>query len=151
VRGDHEPRTLGWVEELCLDDPRQDEIAQSPIPVPALIGVLDHNALGPSPWVEVGQRSQPWDPGGAVPLPPAPVGILEMVGQEPGVGLAEAKCPEFFEGVRSSVQAETSGSGLTIPTPRSRFVAAIASASPTIACETSASGSAKTIGSPSSA
>jgi len=147
MRGDHQPRTLGWVEELCLDYPREDEIAESPIPLPTLVAVLDDEALGPGLWIEVGQRSQPWDPGGTVPVPPPPVGILEMVSEEAGVGLAEANSPEFLE----NVQAETRGRGLTIPTPRSRFVAAIASASPTIACETSASGSAKTIGSPSSA
>jgi hypothetical protein len=47
--------------------------------------------------------------------------------------------------------AETSGSGLTMPTPCSRRVATIASARPRIAVDASLSGSARTIGSPSSA
>jgi hypothetical protein len=91
--------------------------------------------------------AKPGDPGDPVPRSAAAVGLLEVVGQKSRLGLGEAELPELLEGV----QAETSGSGLTIPTPCSRFVASIASATATIARETSASGSANTIGSPSSA
>ena len=77
----------------------------------------------------------------------AAIRVLEVVGKRPRIGLGEADRLEFLE----SVQAERSGSGFTIPTPCSRFVAAIASARAMMACDTSASGSARTIGSPSSA
>src|ERR671918_1956359 len=73
-----------------------------------------------------------------------------MVGQDGGVRVGKAECkqtPYDFVGA----QAGTSGSDLTMPTPRSRFIAAIDSARPVIARETSSSGAASTIGSPSSA
>jgi hypothetical protein len=48
MRGDHEARASGRVEELRLDAPREDEIAESPVPLPALVAVLDYDALGSS-------------------------------------------------------------------------------------------------------
>jgi hypothetical protein len=112
-----------------------------------LIARFGRELLRLSGGIQVRERFQPGDPGSSVTRPSAPVGVFEMVGQETSVGLAEPERFDFLE----NAQAETSGSGFRIPTPCSRFVAAIASASPTIASETSASGSAKTIGSPSSA
>jgi hypothetical protein len=64
-----------------------------------------------------------------VPRAAAPVGVLEVIGERASVGLIEAESVKLVE----RVQAETSGSGLTMPTPSSRFVAAIASARPMIA------------------
>lgn len=64
-----------------------------------------------------------------MPGPAAPVRLFEMVREDARFGLREAEPAQPV--VR--VQAETSGSGFTIPTPCSRFVDAIASARPTIA------------------
>jgi len=98
-------------------------------------------------WGEVREGREPVDAGGSVPVAPAAIGVLEVVGEGSRIGLREAETPKSIVGV----QAETSGSGFTMPTPCSRFVDTIASASPTIARETSVSGSASTIGTPSSA
>jgi hypothetical protein len=97
--------------------------------------------------VEIGQRPQPADSRDAVAGAAAAIRILEVVGKGPRVRLGEADLAELV--VRA--QAERSGSGFTMPTPCSRFDAAIASARAMMACETSVSGSARTIGSPSSA
>ena len=109
--------------------------------------MLDDDALGKGGGVEVRERLEPLDARGPVPGTTTPVGLVEVVRERPGVGLVEAEPAQPV--VR--VQAETSGSGLTMPTPCSRFVDAITCASATIACETSVSGSASTIGSPLSA
>jgi hypothetical protein len=97
--------------------------------------------------VEIGQRGQPEDPRDAVTGAPAPVRVLEVIGERPGLAFGETELLEFLVGV----QAETSGSDLTMPTPCSRFVPAMVSARRTIAWETSASGSTTTMASPSSA
>ena len=114
--------------------------------VPPLVARLRSKALRLGGDVEL-QRAKPGDSRNTVPGPAAAVRVLKMVGEKPRVGLAEAQLPELLEGG----QAETSGSGFTMPTPCSRLVASMDSASATIARDTSASGSAKTIGSPSSA
>jgi hypothetical protein len=64
-----------------------------------------------------------------VPRAATPVGVVEVIGERASVGFIEAESVKLVE----RVQAETSGSGLTMPTPCSRFVAAIASARPMIA------------------
>ena len=114
------------------------------------VPALETRLCSEPPWlrgrVEV-QRAEPRDTRGAVPGPTAAVCVLEMICEKPRLGLAEAQLPELLE----RAQAETSGSGFTMPMPCSRLVASIDSARVTIARETSASGSASTIGSPSSA
>jgi hypothetical protein len=146
VRRDHDSR-VGRLCELRVDDPRKGQIAERPVAVPALEPGLGDDP----PWlgvrVQIGQGRQPSDSGDAVAGPPAAIGVFEVLRERPRVGLGEAETTNLVE----RAQAETSGSGLTMPTPCSRFVAAIASASATIARETSASGSTSTIGSPSSA
>jgi len=109
--------------------------------------VLDDHPLRARGGIEVGQLGEPVEPRSTVPGPTAPVRFLEVVGECARVGFREAQPAQPV--VR--VQAETSGSGLTMPTPCSRLVDAIACARATIACETSVSGSVSTIGSPSSA
>lgn len=147
MRGDHEPCPLGRLGHLSLDDARERQVPDRAVAVPALVSGFgrDPTRLGAS--IEIRQRRQPADPRDAVARTAAAVRVLEVVGKSPRVGLREADRRELLE----RVQAERSGSGFTMPTPCSRFVAAIASASALIACETSASGSARTIGSPSSA
>jgi hypothetical protein len=109
--------------------------------------VLDDDPLRACGGIEVGKRLEPVDAGGPVPGAVTPVGLVEVVRERPRIGLREAEPAQAVVGV----QAETSGSGLTMPTPCSRFVEAIAFARATIAWETSVSGSASTMGSPSSA
>ena len=147
VRSDDEPRAGGRIEDLSLDDASEHQVAEGAVARPTLVAVLDDDALRPSGGVEVGERREPVDARGPVPGTIAPVGGLEMIGEYARLGLREAEGSEPVVGV----QAETSGSGFTMPIPCSRFVEAIACARPTIACETSVSGSASTIGSPSSA
>jgi hypothetical protein len=147
VRGDDDPRRRRRLRELSFDDSRERQVAERAVPVPALEPGLgaDPSRLGAR--IEVGQRRQPVDTRDPVARPAAALGVLEMVREKARIRLGEPELPELLE----RIQAETSGSGFTIPTPASRFVAEIASASERIACETSASGSTSTIGSPSSA
>jgi hypothetical protein len=146
---DDESRSLGWLGELGVDDSGEGQIAERAVPVPALVPRLGHEAPGLGLRIEVGQRAKPRDAPGAVPGAPAAVGVLEVVGERARVVVGEAERPDLVE--RGQAAGETRGSGLTMPTPCSRFVAATASARAMIACETSASGSADTMGSPSSA
>jgi hypothetical protein len=139
---------LGRFGKLCLHDPAEDEVTERASALPALEAGLGDRPLRLGGRVEVGQRGEPVDPHDAVARPTAAVGILEVIGEQRGVRLAE---PETAEPLDGSGQAETSGSDLTMPTPCSRLVSEIVCARETIARETSASGSASTIGSPSSA
>jgi hypothetical protein len=109
--------------------------------------VLDNDPLGSSSGIEIGEGGQPVDARSPVSIASTAVGLLEVIGERARIGLREPEPAKSVEGV----QAETSGSGFTMPTPCSRFVDAIACARATIAWETSVSGSASTIGSPSSA
>jgi hypothetical protein len=109
--------------------------------------VLDDDPLGSGCRIEIRQRLEPVDTGRPVTGTPAPVGILEVIRERACGALGKAERTQAV--VR--VQAETSGRGLTMPTPCSRFVDTIVRARATIACETSLFGSASTIGSPSSA
>jgi hypothetical protein len=145
--GDDDPRPGRRLRELRLDDPRQGEIAERAVSVPALVSRLRDDPTRLGKRIQAGERGQPTDPGDPMPRAPAPVGLLEVVGQEASVALGETEGRDLLE----CGQAETSGSGLTMPTPCSRFAAAIVSASAMIARETSAAGSASTIGSPASA
>jgi hypothetical protein len=146
ARREDDPPSFGRLGELCLDDPCKRHVPERAFAVPALVAGLGGQAARVGSWVEL-DLTEPRDPGDPVTRPATAIGVLEVVCQNPRLGLAEAELPELLE----RAQAETSGSGLTMPTPCSRFVASIASASATIARETSASGSASTIGSPSSA
>jgi hypothetical protein len=145
--GDDHPRTVRRFAELRLDDSRKREVADGAVSVPVLVPELGEDAKRLRVRVQILQGAEPGDAGDAVARPAAAVGVLEVVGEETGVFVGEAERDEIVE----RAQAETSGRGLTIPTPCSRFVAAIASARARIARDTSASGSASTIGSPSSA
>jgi hypothetical protein len=150
VRGGDDTRMLGWIGELCLHDPAEDEVAEGASTLPALETGLGDRPQRLGRGVEVRKRSEPVDAHDAVARPAAAVSILEVVGEERGVRLAEPETAKPLEGFPLG-QAETSGSDLTMPTPCSRFVSEIVCARETIARETSVSGSASTIGSPSSA
>ena len=147
VRGDHDACRRRRFRQLRLDDSCQRQVAEGPVSVPAFEPGLDGDPARLGAGVEVRKRGEPFDSGDPVARPAAAIGVLEVIGEDTRIGLGEPEVLDLLEGV----QAETRGSGFTMPTPSSRFVAAIASASETIACETSASGSASTIGSPSSA
>jgi hypothetical protein len=147
MRGDHEACPVGGLGQLSLDDAREGQIPDRAVAVPALVSRLGRDPARLGAGIEIRQRAQPRDPGDPVAGTAPAIRFLEVVGKRPRVGLREAERAQLLKGV----QADRSGSGFTMPTPCSRFVAAIASARAMIACETSASGSAKTIGSPSSA
>jgi hypothetical protein len=147
MRGDHEPCPLRRLGQLSLDDAREREVPDGAVAIPALVSRFGRNPARLGTSIEVRQRTQPRDPRDPVAGTAAAIRVLEVVCKRPRVGFGEAERAQLLK----SVQADRSGSGFTMPTPCSRFVPATASASAMIACETSASGSAKTIGSPSSA
>ena len=141
---------LRWIGELSLADPAEDEVADGASALPALETRLGDRPLRLGARVEIRQGREPVDAHDTVARPAAPVGVLEVVGEQGRVRIAEPEAAEPVEGLPPG-QAETSGSDLTMPTPCSRFVSEIVCARETIARETSASGSASTIGAPSSA
>ena len=147
MRGDHEPSPLGRLGELSLDDARERQVPDRSVAVPMLVPGFGRDPAGLGASVEIRQRPQPGDPRDSVAGPAAAIRVLEVVGKRPRVGLGKTDLAELVV----SSQADRSGSGFTMPTPCSRFDAAIVSARAMMACETSASGSARTIGSPSSA
>ncbi len=147
MRGDDEPGAAWGLRELSVRDATERDVPDGAVPLPTLVTGLRRDSARLSSRIEIGQRREPRDPGDAVARATAPICILEVIGERARLGLGEAERPKLLEGV----QAETSGSDLTMPTPCSRFVATMISARAMIACETSASGSTATMASPSSA
>jgi hypothetical protein len=115
---DHDPRVIGRLAELSLDDAGEGEVADGAVPVPVLIAELREDTKRRCAGIEIRQRPEPRDACDAVPRPAAAVGVFEVVGEKTRVVLGEAERRELLEGG----QAETSGSDLTMPTPCSRFV-----------------------------
>src|ERR671922_280916 len=148
--GDDHAGVLRRAGELRLHDRGEGEGAERAGAVPALEPPLLDLPDRPGAWLEAVEPLQPVDAGEPVPGLSAGLGVEEVVGEDSGFALLE---PERADPGRDLFprQAEASGRGLTMPTPCSRRDPAIASASPTTACETSASGSTATIGSPWSA
>ncbi len=91
--------------------------------------MLDDDALRRCGGIEVRQLGEPVEARGSVPRTVPAIGLLEVVGERPGIGFREAERAQPVVGV----QAETSGRGFRMPTPCSRLVDVIAWASATIA------------------
>ena len=83
------------VEELRLDDPREDEIAERAVSLPALVAVLDDRALRRRSGIEVGQLGEPVE--------------------------AQVPCPgRFRRSASSKWSASVRASASEKPSPRSR-------------------------------
>ena len=91
MRGDDQAGAGRRVEELRLDDPRENEIAERAVSLPTLVAVLDESALRRRSGIEVGQFGEPVEARGPVPRAIPAVGLLEVVGKRPRVGFREAK------------------------------------------------------------
>jgi hypothetical protein len=142
---DDEPRVLRRSGQLRLDDGRERQVAERAAALPALVALVRDDPLRPRGRVQVGERRQPVDAREAVALLATRLGVEEVVGEDTRIALVESERPQAAVDVLGA-QLWTSGSGLTMPIPCSRFVSATASARAKIARETSASGSASTIG-----
>jgi hypothetical protein len=86
ARGDDEPGSLGRVEELTFDDAGEQEVAKRAVPLPALVAVLDDDALRRRARIEVGEFGEPVEARSPVPGAVAPVGLLEVIGERARVG-----------------------------------------------------------------
>ena len=150
VPGDDHARVLRRVRQLSLDDARERDVAERAAALPPFEPRPIDDALGLRLRIEPRERREPADARDAVTALPPRIGVEEVVREDGGIGLGEAERPKTRDDfVRA--QAGTSGSDFTMPTPCSRFVAAIDSARPMIARVTSSPGAASTIGSPLSA
>src|SRR5262249_35518151 len=133
-----------WVVELGVADRGERQVAEGATTVPALEARLVEHPLRPGVRIDAVERLEPRDPGEAVTLFAAVLGVEEVVGERLRVALAEA---ERAEAVDRIVRQERTGSDLTIEPPSS------ATTSAAIARSASAdddSGAATSSGSPAS-
>ena len=127
VCGGDQTGVIRRIGKLRLDDCSESQIAERSTALPALVAAFGDDHLRPGAGAKVGECLQPVNAGQPVPVLAVALGVEEVARERRRVVLAE---PERGDPGANLVgaQDERTGSGLTMPTPRSRFVVAIASA-----------------------
>ena len=100
VRRHDYPGVLGRLREQRVADRREREVAERAAAVPALEAGAGEDELGPRRWIEALERREPVDAREAVPELPPPLGVEEVVGERPRVGVGE---PERGQPTESTI------------------------------------------------